>query len=78
MNVDIMDAGSRWEQDQRDQAQQDGDAGAATKGEQEDLAETQEARADQREAQDGQPDLNDQLDALQDGGDGSTPGQGGR
>ena len=82
MNAQIRAAGKTWEADQRRNAQQSGSAGAATDGERQDLAEQQDARADQREQQDGQPSLNDQLAALQDaadaGGDGSHPGTGGR
>lgn len=76
-NSRIRRAGRAWEQRQRERAQQSGGAGAATKGQQEDLVDDQEARADQREQQDGQPDLDDQLDALG-GGDPSRPSTGGR
>jgi hypothetical protein len=81
MNARVRAAGKTWEAYQRRNAQQSGSAGAATDGERQDLAEQQDARADQREQQDGQPSLNDQLAALQEannGGDGSQPGSGGR
>lgn len=77
MLADIQAAGSRWEAEQRKKRQQASDTGAATQGEKEDLANDQEARADRREQQDGQPSIGDQIDALN-GGDGSPPTDGGR
>lgn len=65
MNAKIRIAGNQFEQDMRDQAQQSGDAGVATNQERESLVADQEARADRREAADGQPDPSAQLAALQ-------------
>jgi hypothetical protein len=65
MNARIRAAGTKFENEQRQrQRQTQTSAGAASPGEKEDLVDAQEARADQRERQDGQPSLADQADAL--------------
>lgn len=66
MNAHIRAAGVAWENEQKKAARRTGDAGVATQTEKDDLVRDQEARASQREAQDGQPDPSQQLDALQD------------
>jgi len=68
MNAAIHAAGMQWEADQREQARENQtSAGAASASEKEDLVESQDERAEEREALEGQPDLADQLDALADG-----------
>lgn len=65
MDARIRAAGVAWENDVKEKAKNDsGSAGAATGQEKEDLVDSQEERADRREAMDGQPDLTDQLDAM--------------
>jgi len=65
MNAEIRAAGTVFEQEQRDrQRQNQTRAGAASPGEKEDLVDAQEARADQRERQNGQPSLGEQMDAM--------------
>lgn len=65
MDSKIRAAGVAWENEQKRAAADDGDAGAATNGEKSELVRDQEARADRREQQDGQPDLSDQLAGLE-------------
>lgn len=67
MDAQIRLAGAKWEQDAREKARQDGDAGTANMNEKEELAEAQERRADRREQMDGQPSIDDQLAAMNDG-----------
>lgn len=73
MDARIRAAGVWWERQQRERAQESHtSAGAADPAEKEDLVDAQESRADQRESMDGQPTLEDQLDAIDTGRDGST------
>lgn len=80
MDAHVRAAGVAWENEQRDQArQQQGSAGTGDAQAKQDLVDEQEARADRREQQDGNPGLNDQMDALQDmtsGGDGTREQRG--
>lgn len=64
MDARIRAAGVAWENERRQEARSDTDAGTATDGQKEDLVDAQEDRAEQREQADGQPGLADQLDAL--------------
>jgi len=65
MDARVRAAGVAWENAQQKAAMDDsGTTGAATGQEKEDLVDSQEERADRREATDGQPDLTDQLDAM--------------
>jgi hypothetical protein len=66
MNAHIRAAGVAWENEQKKKARQSGDAGAASGAQKNDLVRDQEARADRREATDGQPAPSEQLQALQD------------
>lgn len=64
MDAKIRAAGVAWENEVKEKSQQQGKAGAANEQQKEELVRDQEARADRRERQDGQPDLSDQLAAM--------------
>jgi len=65
MDAQVRAAGAQFEQERAEQRRRDDGAGVATDREKADLVDAQERRADRRDRQDGQPDLDDQLAALE-------------
>lgn len=64
MDAKVRAAGAAFERERAEDQRRSGGAGVATDRERQDLVDAQDRRAEQRERQDGQPALDDQLDAL--------------